>query len=464
MDGFVNLFQDTGHLALYYLLPFTVVLGIMIFFHELGHFLVAKFFDVKVLKFALGFGPKIVSKDWGETEYSIRYIPLGGFVKMLGENEDIKEDEALPEEDIPRAFNNKHPFKRMAIVVAGPFFNVVLAFLLFWGVFYSSGTYILSTEIGYVLPDSPASRAGLIAGDIIKSVDGKTIEDLSEIQEVLLGKAGTPLEVLIERGHELITVTVIPQEFKQEVYGREIPMADIGTAPPMDAKIDNVDPESPASRAGLIPGDIIRSVDGIAIKDFREIKDALLGKADTPLEVIVERDNALVAVTVIPEESKQKMDGQEFPVATLGIKHFESQEKREYGLWGAGIQAAVETWTWIVRIYDTIIKLLTGTYSIKMMGGPIMIGQMTGDVAQAGLVALIGFMAMISVNLGIINLFPIPILDGGLIILLLVELVIGKPLSMKTQEWAQKIGLFLIAILMAVVIYNDIGGVVNQIP
>jgi regulator of sigma E protease len=464
MDFLLTFFQNAVHFVLYYFIPFIVVLGIMIFFHELGHFLVAKFFDVKVLKFALGFGPKIVAKEWGETEYSIRYIPLGGFVKMLGENEDIEEDEALPEEDIPRAFNNKHPLKRMAIAAAGPFFNVLLAFLLYWGVFYSSGAFILSTEIGYVLPDSPASKAGLNPGDIIKSVDGKTIEDLSEIQEVLLGKAGTPLEVLIERGHELIIVTVIPQEFKQEVYGREIPMADIGIEPPMDARIDDVDPESPASRAGLLQGDIIRSVDGKAIKDFREIKDALIGKADTPLEVIVERDNELVPVTVVPEASKQKMDGQEFPVATLGIRHFEFQEKREYGIWGAGIRAAVETWTWVVRIYDTIVKLLTGTYSIKMMGGPIMIGQMTGDVAQAGLVALMVFMAMISVNLGIINLFPIPILDGGLIILLLVELVIGKPLSMKTREWAQKIGLFLIAILMAVVIYNDIGGVVNQIP
>ncbi len=464
MDVLLGLFQNTGHLALYYFLPFIIVLGIMVFFHEMGHFVVAKLFDVKVLKFALGFGPKIVAKNWGETEYSIRYIPLGGFVKMLGENEDIEEDETITEEDIPRAFNNKHPLKRMAIVVAGPFFNVVLAFLLYWGLFYSSGTYILSTEIGYVLPDSPASRAGLLHGDIIKSVDGKTIEDLSEIQEVLLGKGGTPLEVLIERGHELITVTVIPQEFKQEVYGREIPMADIGIEPPMDAKIDDVDPDSPANRAGLLQGDIIRSVDGKDIKDFREIRDVLLGKADTPLEVIVERDKKLVAVTVIPEESNQMMDGQKLPVATLGITHYKSQEKRDYGLWGAGIQAAIETWTWIVRIYETIVKLLTGAYSIDMMGGPIMIGQMTGEYAQAGLVALIGFMAMISVNLGIINLFPIPILDGGLILLLLVELVMGKPLSMKTQEWAQKIGLFLIAILMAIVIYNDIGGVVNQFP
>ena len=224
MDVLLSLFQNTGHLALYYLLPFIIVLGIMVFFHELGHFVVAKFFNVKVLKFALGFGPRIVAKDWGETEYSIRYIPLGGFVKMLGENEDIEEDEALTEEDIPRAFNNKHPLKRMAIVVAGPFFNVLLAFLLYWGIFYFSGAYVRFAEIGNVLPDTPASRAGLLEGDVIKSIDGKTIEDFLEIQEVLFGKAGMPLEVIVERGNDLIPLTVIPDEFKQEAYGQEIPM------------------------------------------------------------------------------------------------------------------------------------------------------------------------------------------------------------------------------------------------
>ncbi|MBN1830554.1 MAG: RIP metalloprotease RseP [Deltaproteobacteria bacterium] len=374
MEVLLSLFKNTGHLAFYYLLPFIIVLGIMVFFHELGHFIVAKLFNVKVLKFALGFGPKILAKVWGETEYSIRYIPLGGFVKMLGENEDIEEDEVLAEEDIPRAFNNKHPFKRMAIVVAGPFFNVLLAFLLYWGIFYFSGAYIRFAEIGNVLPDSPASRAGLLKGDVIKSIDGISIEDFLEIQEALFGKSGIPVEVYVERGNDLIFLTVIPDEFKQEAYGQEISMA------------------------------------------------------------------------------------------RIGIESSGNYAKKEFGPWGSMKHAAIETWTWITRIYDTIVKLLTGTYSINMMGGPIMIGQMTGEFAQAGLVALAGFMAMISVNLGIINLFPIPILDGGLILLLLVELLTGRPLNSKTREWVQKIGLSLIILLMAVVFYNDIVRVFNQFP
>ncbi len=363
MDIILNFFQGAGHIILYYLLPFVVVLGIMIFCHELGHFLVAKYFDVKVLKFALGFGPKIIGKQVGETEYSIRYFPLGGFVKMLGEDEEIQD---LSPEDEARSFNNKHPVKRMAIAAAGPIFNLVLAFFLYWGLFFFSGSYVSSTEIGQVTPGSPASRAGLLKGDIIRSVQGKPIQDWFEIKEIVSDKAGIPLEVTVERGDEL------------------------------------------------------------------------------------------VAVTVIPEESKQMMFGQEIKVALIGVVSSGKFTKKEFGLLGAMQEAAIETWHWITRICKFIIKLFTGALSIKMLGGPITIGHMTGQAVQVSLLALITLMAVISINLGILNLFPIPILDGGLIIFLFVELVLGKPISIKKRELAQKVGLSLLIILMAIVFYNDI--------
>jgi regulator of sigma E protease len=363
MDIIINFFQNAGHIVLYYLLPFVVVLGIMIFFHELGHFLVAKYFGVKVLKFALGFGPKIVGKQVGETEYSIRYFPLGGFVKMLGEDEETKE---LSPEDQARSFSNKHPLKRMAIAGAGPVFNLVLAFFLYWGLFFFSGTYISSTEIGQVTPESPASRAGLLKGDIIRSVEGKAIGDWFEIKEIVSDKAGVPLQVTVEREHELVTVTVVP------------------------------------------------------------------------------------------EASKQKIFGQEIKVALIGVVSSGKFTKKDFGLLGAMKEAAIETWNWIVRLCKFIVKLFTGDLSIKMLGGPITIGQMTGQAAQVSLLALIQLMAIISINLGILNLFPIPILDGGLIIFLFVEILLGKPISIKKRELAQKVGLSLLIILMAIVFYNDI--------
>ena len=363
MDIILHFFQNAGHVILYYLLPFAVVLGIMVFFHELGHFLVAKYFGVKVLKFALGFGPIIVAKEVGETEYSIRYVPLGGFVKMLGEDEETQE---LPPEDATRSFSNKHPLKRMAIAAAGPLFNLVLAGFLYWGLFFFSGSYVNSTEIGQVTPDTPASRAGLLKGDIIRSIQGRTIEDWHEIKEIVFDKAGIPLKMTVERGDELVTVTVIPEETTQEAFGQKI------------------------------------------------------------------------------------------KVALIGVVSSGKFTKIEFSLWGAMKEAATETWDWIVRICKFIAKLFTGALSINMVGGPILIGQMTGQAAQVGLLALISLMAAISINLGILNLFPIPILDGGLIIFLFVELLLGKPISIKKRELAQKVGLSLLIILMAVVFYNDI--------
>ena len=368
MDIIINFFQNAGHLVLYYLLPFVVVLGIMIFCHELGHFLVAKYFGVKVLKFALGFGPKIVGKQVGETEYSIRYFPLGGFVKMLGEDEETKE---LSPEDEARSFSNKHPLKRMAIAGAGPVFNLVLAFFLYWGLFFFSGTYVSSTEIGQVTPGSPASRAGLLKGDIIRSVQGKEIEDWFEIKEIVSDKAGVPIQVTVERENELVTVTVVP------------------------------------------------------------------------------------------EASTQKIFKQEIKVALIGVVSSGKFTKVDFGLLGAMKEAALETWNWIVRLCKFIVKLFTGDLSIKMLGGPITIGQMTGEAAKVSFLALIQLMAIISINLGILNLFPIPILDGGLIIFLFVEILLGKPISIKKRELAQKVGLSLLIILMAIVFYNDIARLIK---
>jgi len=366
MDLFLNLILNAGHVVIYYFLPFIVVLGIMIFFHELGHFLVAKYFGVKVLKFALGFGPKIVAKEIGETEYSIRYVPLGGFVKMLGEDIEDEESQDLSPAEEERAFNNKHALKRMAIVAAGPVFNLMLAFIIYWGLFLFTGNYIIATEVGQVTPDSPAYRAGIIKGDVITSIQGKAIHDWFEIKEFIFDKAGIPLEISIKR------------------------------------------------------------------------------------------DDKLLSLTIIPEETKQKIYGQEVKVALIGIVSSGKYNKIEYGPWEAMKEAAIETWKWVVRICQFIVKLFQGTLSIKMVGGPIMIGQMTGDMAQESIISLIPFMAAISINLGILNLFPIPILDGGLIVFLLLELLLGKPLGLKTREMAQKVGLSLLILLMVIVFYNDI--------
>jgi regulator of sigma E protease len=352
------------HIFLYYVLPFIFVLGILIFFHELGHFLVAKFYGVRVLKFSLGFGPKLLGKKVGDTEYLISVFPLGGYVKMLGEN--VEEEPLTPEEE-KVSFSHQHVLKRIAIVAAGPLFNLLLALLIFCGFFLVSGKQIMVPEIGQITEGSPAEKAGLAKGDVIVSIDNRPIESWSQIKDAIQNSAGETVEVTIRRSGQLQSVSVMP-EFRavKNIFGEEIQSPIMGI---------------------------------VASGRFETVKL-------TPLR---------------------------------------------------GIQEGIgRTWEIIELTCLTIVKLLQRVVPIKTLGGPILIGQLTGQLAQESLSYLFPFMAVISINLGILNLLPVPILDGGMIIFLLIELAIGKPLSIKKREWAQKVGMFLLFMLMAVVLYNDV--------
>jgi len=370
MDVILNAF----HFIQYYIIPFVVVLGIMIFFHELGHFLIAKYFGVRVLKFALGFGPILMRRTFGETEYSIRYFPLGGFVKMLGEDIEGEEDDTkdLAPEDEERSFSNQHALKRMAIVAAGPAFNLVLSLFMFCSVYLISGIDIILPSIGQVTEDSPAQKAGFLQGDLITAIGGRKIEKWSDIKERIRDKAGIPLKFTVKRNDRYVNLTVVPED------------------------------------------------------------------------------------TILKNEF-----GEDVRSSLIGIVAAGKLKKIELGPWQAIAEGFRETYKWIAMTFIVIGKLLQGVLSIETLGGPILIGQMTGQIAQENIGYLVPFMAIISINLGILNLFPIPILDGGLIVFLLIELVIGRPLSIKKRELAQRVGLFFLILLMTVVFYNDVARILK---
>lgn len=350
----------------YYILPFAVVLGVLIFFHELGHFLTAKYFGVKVLKFSLGFGPKLAGKKVGETEYLISAIPLGGYVKMLGESEE-DEEEPLSLEDQEKSFSHKPVGKRMAIVAAGPIFNLVLALVIFCASYVASGMHVMTPQIGQVREGSPAAVAGLQKGDIIRAIDGRPVHTWEDIKSHVKGNQGEALLIEAEREGGHVTVSVVPEmSTVKNIFGEDIQSPLIGI---------------------------------VAAGRFEQIS---LG----PLEAVQE-----------------------------GFK---------------------KTWEIIELTCMTIVKLFQRVVPIKTLGGPILIGQMTGELARENWTYLIPFTAVISINLGILNLLPVPILDGGVLIFLFLELITGKPLTLKKREIAQKMGLFLLVLLMAVVIYNDI--------
>ena len=354
------------HYFIYYVLPFLVVLGVLIFFHELGHFLVAKHFGIKVLKFSLGFGPKVLGKKIGETEYLISAIPLGGYVKMLGESDDDEEDPILPEDE-SKSFSHKPVLQRIAVVAAGPIFNLLLALLIFCASFGFTGMQVLTTEIGQVREGSPAKKAGLKKGDLIISIDDMDTQTWPQLKELVQDNRGEPIKVTLLRNGQLSTVTVIPEmNMVKNIFGEEIKTPLLGV---------------------------------VAAGSFKEIKLGILGALN---------------------------------------------------------EGFLKTWDIIKLTCLTVIKLFQGIVSIKTLGGPILIGQMTGQLAEQSWAYLIPFTAVISINLGILNLLPVPILDGGFIVFLLIELIMGRPLNVRKREFAQKLGIGLLVLLMVVVIYNDI--------
>jgi regulator of sigma E protease len=355
--------------ALYYIIPFIVVLGVLIFFHEFGHFLIAKLCNVKVLKFSLGFGPKVVGKKMGETEYVISAFPLGGYVKMLGEEND---EEIIPEE-AHRSFSRQPVVARIAIAAAGPFFNFLLAFILFSGIYLISGYPIMIAEVGQVRPDSPADKAKILKGDIIEYIDGKKINNWGDIKQFIQKSPNKGLNMVIIRGDKRISTIVFPKE------------------------------------------EIVKNIFG------EEIKSALIGI-----------------------------------VASGNIKEL------QLGPFRALMEGGKKTWELTELTVLTVVKLFQGVIPLKTLGGPIMIGQLTGDIARENLSYLVPFMAVISINLAILNLLPVPVLDGGLILLFLIEIVIRKPLSIKKREIAQKIGFFLLILLMVIVFYNDLVRIITK--
>jgi regulator of sigma E protease len=354
---------------LYYIIPFMIVLGVLIFFHEFGHFLLAKLFSVKVLKFSLGFGPKLIGKKIGETEYLISAFPLGGYVKMFGEND----DEEIAPEDAHRSFSSQPVLNRIAIAAAGPIFNLLLAFLLFSGIYIVAGFPIITPEVGQVRPDSPADRAGILKGDIIEYIEGKKINKWNDIKKFVERSPDKGLNMVIKRGDERISTIVFPEE------------------------------------------EIVKNIFG------EEIKSALIG--------IVTSGN----------------------IKNLKLTPF--QAIREGGK---------KTWEVIRLTILVIVKLFQGVVPLKTVGGPIMIGQLAAEIARENLSYLLPFMAVISINLAILNLLPVPVLDGGMILFFLIEMAIRKPISIKKREMAQKIGFFLLILLMVVIFYNDLIRIITK--
>ncbi|QWV94928.1 RIP metalloprotease RseP [Geomonas oryzisoli] len=340
-----------------------IALGALIFIHELGHFLFAKAFKVGVEKFSLGFGPKLISKQVGETEYLLSALPLGGYVKMVGEGEDVE----ISEEDRKRSFADKPVLQRICIVAAGPVFNLLFAYVIFVIIYMFLGVPAVTTKVGEVLPDKPAARAGIKSGDAIRSVNGRAVTRWDEFSKIILDGKGVPVQIEVQRGGSLLKFTMVPET---------------------------------TTSKNLLGEKVTRPVIGVVAAN----------------ETVTD--------------------------------HFPPGE--------AIVKGSAQCWNVIELTVLSLVRLVERAIPLDNIGGPIMIVKMAGEQAAAGGVSFLAFVALLSVNLGVLNLLPVPILDGGHLAFFFIELVTGKPLSKRTREIAQQVGLVLLISLMMLAFYNDI--------
>jgi len=430
------------------LLAFLFVLGVLIFVHELGHFVMARRVGVRVLKFSLGFGPRIVGFKRGDTEYVVSAIPLGGFVKMAGENPDD------PRSGRDDEFLSKNKWERFQILIMGPLMNLILAVVVTAGVLMN-GAEIPAFQskapvIGEIMRGSPAERAGLRSGDRVVSVAGR---DVNTWEQFFIGvgtRAGRPTEMTILRDGKQLTVVTTPTPQTRFEVG------DIGVLPDTHPHVASVRPGSPAERDGLKADDVIVKIDGATATFSRDFIEAISKKPMTPVKVNIERAGVPQQLTLTPEANTGSCPSLPMGAGCIGITISEDVTRIKPGPIDAIGLSFKRNYESAGLIFRTIGQLITRETSTRQLMGPLAIAQLSGESAQQGWVALFALMASISLNLGLLNLLPIPVLDGGHIFIMALEGLARRDFSIKVKEKMFLAGFAVLLMLMVTVIYNDL--------
>jgi regulator of sigma E protease len=430
------------------ILAFAFVLGVLIFVHELGHFLMARRIGVRVLKFSLGFGPRIFGFTRGDTEYCVSAIPLGGYVKMAGENPDD------PRTGQPDEFLSKSKWQRFQVLLMGPAMNLLLAVVVM-AIVLMRGAEVPAYQskapvVGQVVQGSPAQKSGIQIGDRMLSVNGHEVDTWEQFLVAVSTRANRATPLTILRNGKELTVTVTPEpQTKYEV-------GDVGVLPDVHPHVQAVLPGAPAAQGGLQVGDVILKANGAQVTVARDLIDTVSKHANQPVMLHVLRSGAEQDVTVTPEANKGRCPSLAAGSGCIGISIGEDTVKIKPGpidAVGMSIQRNYES---AKLIFQTVGQLITREASTRQLMGPLAIAQLSGESAQAGWIPLLSLMASISLNLGLLNLLPIPVLDGGHIFIMALEGLARRDFSTRVKEKMFLAGFAVLMMLMVTVIYNDL--------
>lgn len=439
---------------------FIIAIGVLVTVHEFGHFMVARSLGVKVLRFSVGFGKPLWSWRRGvdQTEYVIAALPLGGYVQMLDEREG-----PVAEDELDRAFNRKPLSSRIAVVVAGPLFNFLFAIFAYWMIFVI-GVSGIKPLVGEVVPQSPAARGGFEKGDLIVTIDSKPAPTWNSVLLTLLDKSLTggrvPVEVIDaedSRRRRMIDFAALDTELDRsnllENLGLQI------YRPAIPPVIDQLEPGGPAQEAGLEAGDRVISVDGRPVDEWEDWVQYIRAHPDESIQVGIAREGRNMTLALRPDG----VETQNGVIGHIGARarmpeslSQELQATERYSPVAAVGAATYRTWRMTTLTLRMLANMVVGEVSMSNLGGPIRIAQYAGYSASVGIVQFIGFLALISISLGVLNLLPIPVLDGGHLLYYLIEAVQGRPLSEEAQMMGQRLGVAILIGIMVLAFYNDL--------
>ncbi|MCH9693709.1 MAG: RIP metalloprotease RseP [Gammaproteobacteria bacterium] len=447
--------------ALTNLLAFIAAISILVAVHEYGHYIVGRWTGMKVLRFSIGFGKPLWKRVSGpdQTEYCISAIPLGGYVRFL----DSREADIAPEDD-GRAFDQRPIPARIAVLLAGPAFNFIFAIAAYW-ILMSGGVMMLKPAVGSVTPDSFAADAGLVFGDRIVAVGDTETNEWESTLVAILGEmvddGRVPLTLEDDNGRSRLATIDVGDE-KTRLTEPGVLFDGLGFVPWQPPAVIGVLPDDgAASAAGLQVGDHITAIDGQAVATFNDLRAIVSPRPGETVDIVYVRDNAAETISVTLGE--RDVDGQKHGLLGVALSEESSEYyyRRTYGPVESFRAAAVKTWSSTVFTVQMLSRMVTGDVSMKNISGPINIAQFAGESAQRGMSYFIGFLAVVSISLGVLNLLPVPVLDGGQIVYQLIEAVKGGPMTERAQILGQQVGIFALLLLMSFAFYNDIARILG---